>query len=97
MAIEVVLPADLVGTTQKGAQAGHAWEPLPAQPVVGLVDNTKTGAAAFLDALGRGLVKRGAARDYFVWKKNSSNHRITPTERAERLARAHVIVSGIGD
>ena len=97
MAIEVVLPAELVGTGGETAGARHAWKPLPARPVVGLIDNTKTGAAAFLDSLGQSLVKRGVAGEYFVWKKHSSNHRITQQERDERLARAHVIVSGIGD
>jgi hypothetical protein len=97
MTIEVVLPAPLVGSGGEVTKSTHSWKPLPARPVVGMIDNTKTGAAQFLDALGRCLVRRGVAGDYFVWKKTSSNHRITEEERDKRLSHAHVIVSGIGD
>lgn len=99
MAIEVVLPADLnlIGAPRNSSSMSHSWKPLPKQPIVGLIDNTKTGAAEFLDALGRSLVRRGVAGSHFVWQKSSSNHKITPRERAEKLARAHVIVSGVGD
>jgi hypothetical protein len=97
MTIEVVLPADLAGDSRMSAAASHAWKRLPARPTVGMIDNTKTGAAEFLDTLGRCLVRRGVAGDYFVWKKASSNHRITAEERSVKLGRAHVIISGIGD
>ena len=97
MAIEVVLPADLVGAPRQSSAMSHFWKPLPERVVVGLIDNTKTGAAEFLDALGRSLLKRGVAGDYFVWQKSSSNHTITQEERVTAWARAHVIVSGVGD
>src|SRR4051812_39513819 len=97
MAIEVVLPAELVGQVRAQKGVSHTWKALPERPVVGLIDNVKTGAAEFLDALGRALVRRGAAASYFVWQKPNTSHAITQEEHASMLARAHVIVSGVGD
>jgi hypothetical protein len=97
MSIKVILPVpDARAVATSGAPA-HAWRALPSKPVVGLVDNAKTGAAALLDAVGRALVHHGAAASYFVYQKATASYSLTNDERAAMLARAHVIVSGVGD
>ena len=97
MSIEIVLAAPLTANVEAPAAVRHTWKALPPEPVVGLIDNSKTGADAFLDALGRALVRRGAAGSYFMMQKETAAFSITAEERATMLARAHVIVSGIGD
>lgn len=97
MPIEVILPVPDAPAGAASDVPAHVWQPLPSRPVVGLVDNSKTGAAALLDAVGRSLVRRGAAASYFVWQKATASYSLTNNERATMLARAHVIVSGVGD
>ena len=97
MPIEVILPvADEIAGQGSNAPA-HVWRTLPNKPVIGLIDNAKTGAAELLDAIGRTLVRRGVAASYFVWQKATASYSISNDERAAMLARAHVIVSGVGD
>jgi hypothetical protein len=100
VAINVVFPVP--SRRAQAAQAGkpavtHAWKPLPAAPVLGLIDNTKARARDLLEAIGRALVKRGVVGSYFVHSKPSPSYPITREVRAEIAARAHLIVSGVGD
>jgi hypothetical protein len=98
MPLAVVLPAPRTRAAEAvGAGRKHAWKPLPPQPVLGLIDNTKTRTDDLLNALGRELKRRNVISEYFVHRKPDAAHSITPEVRAELLARAHVIVSGIGD
>ena len=97
MPIEVILPVPDQRPASTSGTPAHTWRPLPPNPVVGLVDNSKTGAATLLDAVGRMLVRRGVAGSYFVWQKATASFSLTNDERAAMLARAHVIVSGVGD
>lgn len=62
-----------------------------------MIDNAKTGADRMLAAIGDELVSRKAIASYFIFRKGSSSHSITTEERSAMLARAHVIVSGVGD
>ena len=95
MTIEVIFPVSR--TAAAAPVRTHVWGALPKAPVVGLIDNTKSRASDLLNAIGRSLVGRGAASSYFVWSKADAAHSITTEQRAELLARAHVIVSGVGD
>lgn len=97
MSIEIVLAAPLTASAKAPPATTHQWKALPPKPVVGLIDNSKTGAAEFLDALGRSLVRRGVAGSHFMMQKETAAFSITDEDRSRMLARAHVIVSGIGD
>ena len=100
MAIDVVFPVP--SRRRHGARADkaavtHAWRPLPAAPVLGLIDNTKARAKDLLEAIGKVLVQRGVVGSYFIHSKPSPSYPIGRDVRAELGARAHVIVSGLGD
>ena len=97
MSLKIVMPAPRRTASSSGSAARHAWKRLPPMPVVGLVDNVKTGADRMLNAIGARLVARKMAASHFVWQKPTTSHAITNDERANLLARAHVIISGIGD
>ena len=97
MSIRVMLPAALKQDEVAPPVRSHVHKRLPGAPVLGLIDNGKTKAAEILDAIGRRLVKRRLVSSCFMFQKPSAGKAITDSERAEMLARAHVIVSGIGD
>jgi hypothetical protein len=97
MAIELILPVPRRQTAAAAKMASHVWRAPPDNPVVGLVDNAKAHTAELFDAIGRRFVSRGVAASYFVWQKRSAGMAMTPNERDNMLARAHVIVSGMGD
>jgi hypothetical protein len=97
MTIRVMLPAPLKRENPPPALRSHPRRPMPQARVLGMIDNTKTRAADVLEALGRHLVQRGLVAEYFVWQKPSPGKTITSDACARMLARAHVIVSGIGD
>jgi hypothetical protein len=97
MSIDVILPAPMAKHLVSRQTVRHVWKAVPDKPVIGLIDNAKTRAGYLLEALGRNLVKRGFAASYFTIKKPSPSVSVTQEQRAELLARAHVIVSGVGD
>jgi hypothetical protein len=97
MSIDVILPAPMAKHLVSQKSVHHQWKALPDKPVVGLIDNAKARAGDLLEALGRNLVKRGFADSYFFVRKPSPSVSVTQEQRAELLARAHVIVSGVGD
>ena len=96
MTIEYVLP---VFPEPKAAAAGprHAWKSLPAKPVLGLIDNGKTRARDLLVGVARLLEKRGVIDSHFILRKPTAAHTITMEDRVDLRARAHLIVSAIGD
>ena len=97
MSIDVILPAPMARHAVRQATVRHAWKAMPARPVLALVENNKARAGDLLEALGRNLVRRGFAASYFMIRKPSPSVSITKEQRADLLARAHVIVSGVGD
>lgn len=97
MSLDIVLPAPRLKSRKVTEGRKHDRKPLPKLPVIGLIDNVKTGADRMLDAVGRTMVRRGFAASYFVWQKPTTSHAISNEERAMLLARAHIIISGIGD
>jgi hypothetical protein len=70
---------------------------LPEKPVVGLIDNTKGRAGDLLTGIGRSLVRRGAADSFFMIRKPHSGVAITESDKVMLMAKAHIIVSGLGD
>ncbi len=101
MSIEVIFPVPRIhGASGKPAEKPtvvHAWKPLPANPVLCLIDNTKARARDLLEAVGRGLVAHGVVGSFFLYSKPSPSYPITKEVRAEIAARAHLVVSGVGD
>jgi hypothetical protein len=99
MSIRVILPAPLgkENGPPAAAEHSHVWKSLPTKPVVGLIDNTKGRAADLLNGIGRNLVKRGFADSFFMIRKPHSGVAITEADKVLLLARAHMIVSGLGD
>ena len=96
MTIEYVLP---VFPEPKAAVAGprHVWKSLPSKPVLGLIDNGKTRARDLLVGVARLLEKRGVIDSHFILRKPTAAHTITMEDRVDLRARAHLIVSAIGD
>ena len=97
MSIDVILPAPRAGTATRRPEVRHTWKRIPERPVLGLIDNNKARAGDLLEALARVLERRGFAASHFMVRKASASDPITKDERAELLARAHIIVSGVGD
>jgi len=97
VALDIVLPAARRRNETSAIKPMHSWRRPPSHPVLGLIDNAKTGADRMLGAIGKELVDRKVIASYFVIRKESSSHSITSETRSELLARAHVIVSGVGD
>lgn len=98
MPIQVVLPAPLSRSSPATTEApAHRWNPLPARPVLGLVDNGKGRAADILEAVARHLTARGLVSSHFIVHKASAGKPITPEQRAHLLSRADVVISGVGD
>ena len=96
MSLEIVLPIPREPVASAG-RPRHAWKALPAKPVLGLVDNSKTRARDLLVGVARLLEKRGIIDSHFVLKKPTAAHTITMEDRVDLRARAHLIVSAIGD
>ncbi|MBM3347231.1 MAG: hypothetical protein FJY55_12145 [Betaproteobacteria bacterium] len=97
MTLRYVLPvppepkADVAGATP------HAWKPLPANPVLGLIDNGKTRARDLLLGVATLLEKQGLIDSHFILRKPTAAHTITMEDRVDLRARAHLIISAIGD
>jgi hypothetical protein len=97
MTIEAVFPVPRNRGSDAKPRVHHVWKTPPAQAVIGLIDNTKARARDLLEAIGRSLVRRGVAASYFIHAKPSPSYPISREVRAQLLARAHLIVSGVGD
>lgn len=97
MSIEAVFPVPRRRAPAAPQGVVHTWKPLPAKPVLGLIDNTKSRARDLLEAVGNALVRRGVVASWFLHSKPSPSHPIGPEVRAEIAAKAHLIVSGVGD
>ena len=72
-------------------------ERLAERPVLGLIDNGKTRARDLLVGLAKLLEKRGVIDSHFILRKPTAAHTITMEDRVDLRARAHLIVSAIGD
>ncbi len=96
MTLEIILP---VAPEPKSVarSAAHVWKALPERPVLGLIDNGKTRARDLLVSLAKLLEKRGVIDSHFILRKPTAAHTITMEDRVDLRARAHLIVSAIGD
>jgi hypothetical protein len=71
--------------------------PLPATPVLAVVDNTKARALELLLGVGRELRSRGLVADVVAGSKPTAARPVTTELRAEMLVRGHVVLCGVGD
>jgi hypothetical protein len=97
MSLTLVLPFpshDDVGP--KKEERAQAQRALPDAPVLGLIDNGKIKAGVLLTAVGDVLKQRGAIGDYFLYRKGAMVP-LTDDERAGIVARADIVISGLGD
>jgi len=97
MSIDVILPAPRASTAKVQGTIRHAWKGIPDKPVLGLIDNAKPRAGDLLSALARVLERQGVIGSHFTVRKGSASDPTNAEQRADLLARAHVIVSGVGD
>ena len=65
--------------------------------VVGLVSNGKPHAAELLEAVARELHVRLGEGEVELLRKPSAAYAITPAQAREMAARAHLVVTGVGD
>ena len=66
-------------------------------PVVGLVSNGKPHAAELLEAIARELHARLGPGEVELLRKPSAAYTITPAQARDMAARAHLVVTGVGD
>jgi len=67
------------------------------QPVIGLVDNGKPHARELLELLAAELHERLGRGDVELLRKKSAAYTITPEQARDMAARAHIVVTGVGD
>lgn len=95
MTIEVVRPVPMREAPKPRSRAQR--EPIPPGAVLGLISNGKERAWELLDNLGNVLVDSGLFASHFIWQKATPAFTVTESERSRLLARAHFIVTGVGD
>lgn len=69
----------------------------PERPVVGLVSNGKPHAAELLELVARELHARLGEGEVELLRKQSAAYTITPEQASDMAARAHLVVTGVGD
>lgn len=93
--VEVVVPV-VRRPTAAPSQFAPSIAP-PPEPTLGLIDNSKARARQLLNATADVLRASGAVGDRALLTKLSAAKPISTDERSELLARAHVVISGVGD
>ncbi|MDQ1396408.1 MAG: hypothetical protein QOG64_1667 [Acidimicrobiaceae bacterium] len=94
--MEFLLPLVPEGEPQRGGTLAPRHRADPTL-TIGLVDNGKSHANELLTEVAEALVRRGVGGSYFIWRKPSAGKPMTDEERSEMLARAHLVISGVGD
>ena len=97
MTLEYILPVPPEAKPSAADTKVHAWKKLPAKPVLGLIDNGKTRARDLLVGVAKLLEKQGLIDSHFILRKPTAAHTITMEDRVDLRARAHLIISAIGD
>lgn len=70
---------------------------LPGQPVIGLVDNRKPHARELLELLAQELSGRIGSSEVVLVQKGGAGHPLTPEQASDMAARAHLVITGVGD
>jgi hypothetical protein len=72
-------------------------KPLPERPVIGLVDNRKPHARELLELLADELRQRIGDAEVVLVRKPGAGHPLEPEQAADMAARAHIVITGVGD
>jgi len=68
------------------------------EAVIGVLDNGKPFSDVLLPAIAQNLIELGVGKSYFVIRKAAgAAFPVSESERSEMLARAHMVVTGVGD
>ena len=67
------------------------------RPVIGIVDNGKPHARELLELLAKELHDRFGPGEVELLRKPSAAYTITPEQARDLAARAHIVVTGVGD
>jgi hypothetical protein len=70
---------------------------LPAHPVIGLVDNRKPHARELLELLAEELRRRLGDAEILLVRKPGAGHPLEPEQASDMAARAHMVITGVGD
>jgi hypothetical protein len=71
--------------------------PLPERPVIGLVDNRKPHARELLELLAAELQARLGGAEIVLVRKRGAGHPMEPEQASDMAARAHLVITGVGD
>ncbi len=71
--------------------------PLPERPVIGLIDNGKPHARELLELLADELRSRVGDTEVVLLRKRSAAYPIGGGQASDMAARAHLVISGVGD
>lgn len=82
-------PQDTLELAPRGA--------LPEHPVIGLIDNGKPHARELLELLAAELRSRVGDGEIVLLRKPSAAYPITVEQAADMAARAHLVITGVGD
>jgi hypothetical protein len=93
--ITVIRPVDATEppTTVELAPRGR----LPERPVIGLVDNRKPHARELLELLAEELRHRIGEGEVVLVRKKSAGYPMEPEQASDMAARAHLVITGVGD
>ena len=70
---------------------------LPGSPVIGLVDNRKPHARELLELLAAELGERLGGAEVVLLRKPGAGHPMEPEQASDMAARAHLVITGVGD
>jgi hypothetical protein len=70
---------------------------LPEHPVIGLVDNRKPHARELLQLLAEELRGRLGGGEVVLVRKAGAGNPMTPEQASDMAARAHLVITGVGD
>ena len=93
--ITVIRPVD---TTEPPASIVLAQRgAMPERPVIGVVDNRKPHARELLEYLAEELRGRIGGVEIVLVQKAGAGHPMTPEQASDMAARAHLVITGVGD
>jgi hypothetical protein len=93
--ITVIRPVDSAGPPATVVLAPR--EALPEHPVIGLVDNRKPHARELLELLAEELRGRLGDAEILLVRKPGAGHPLEPEQASDMAARAHMVITGVGD
>lgn len=93
--ITVLRPIDEVAPPTTVALAPRSA--LPERPVIGLVDNRKPHARRLLELLAEELGARCGGAQVVLLRKPGAGHPMEPEQARDMAARAHLVITGVGD